>query len=149
MKFYFRGVFSCNSNRQNYIVWEKPKRSMFNKVNGSSSEPFWRDKYDMVSKKHHSTKQELVRVDSEVDVLKKLFTPKMARILVEKMQQDYDTLKLPTWMKDATGEWLDSDESKSKSCIGLHKLISTSRSIIVPQLVPTTYVHLQRTKMLL
>ena len=93
-------------------LMDKAGISMFNKVNDSSPEPFWRDKKDMVSKKHHSTKQELVRVESEEDVLKKLFTPRMARILVEKMQQDYDTFKLPepTWIKDATGEWLDSNE---------------------------------------
>lgn len=83
-------------------IMDKAGISMFNRVNDSSTEPFWRDKNDMVSKKHLC----------EVDVLKKLFTPKMARILVEKMQQDYDTFKLPepSWIKDATGEWLDSNE---------------------------------------
>ena len=93
-------------------LMDKAGISMFNKANDSSPEPFWRDKKDMVSKKHHSTKQELVRVESEEDVLKKLFTPRMARILVEKMQQDFDTFNLPTpsWIKDATGEWLDSNE---------------------------------------
>jgi len=84
-------------------IMDKAGISMFNRVNDSSTEPFWRDKNDMVSKKHLC----------EVDVLKKLFTPKMARILVEKMQQDYDTFKLPepSWIKDAAGEWLDSNEN--------------------------------------
>jgi len=103
-----KGTLSSDAS----CIMDKAGISMFNKVNDSSTEPFWRDKKDMVSKKQHSTKQGLVRVETEVDVLKKLFTPKMARILVEKMQQDYDTFKLPesSWIKDAAGEWLDSNE---------------------------------------
>ena len=36
----------------------------------------------------------------------------MARIVMEKMHQDYDVLKLPdpSWIDDATGEWLDSTD---------------------------------------
>ena len=87
-------------------IMDKAGISMFNKMNDSSSEPFWKEHKNMLVGRHH------YRMETEVDVLKKLFTPRMARILAEKMQQDYDTFKLPipSWIKDATGEWLDSND---------------------------------------
>jgi len=43
------------------------------------------------------------------------YSPTMARALMDKMKQDYDILKLPepSWIEDATGEWLDSTDHHS------------------------------------
>jgi hypothetical protein len=43
-------------------------------------------------------------------VLRKLFTPATARLVMKKHQQDYDMLQLPEpeWISQATGEWFDS-----------------------------------------
>lgn len=50
------------------------------------------------------------RSESEEDVLRKLFTPKAARQLMSKFQQDYNVFQLPVpdWIYQATGEWMDS-----------------------------------------
>ena len=43
-------------------------------------------------------------------MLRKLFTPDLARRFMKKFQQDYDIFQLPEpeWVTQATGEWLDS-----------------------------------------
>lgn len=50
------------------------------------------------------------RRETEEDVLRKLFTPDLARRFMKKFQQDYDIFQLPEpeWVTQATGEWLDS-----------------------------------------
>lgn len=50
------------------------------------------------------------RQESEDEVLKKLFTPESARELMSKLHQDYETFHLsePTWVAEATGEWMDT-----------------------------------------
>ena len=65
--------------------------------------------------------------EPEDEVLKKLFSPKMARKLVKKLQRDYDVLRLPepAWIDDATGEWLDSsDHHECSSALHLSPPVS-------------------------
>ena len=73
----------------------------YNKQNSTSIEPFWKP-YTMTK----------YRKESEPDVLKKLFTPGITRLLMEKFRQDYDIFQLPepNWIEDSTGEWLDSTD---------------------------------------
>lgn len=70
-------------------------------INGIGNDTFW-DSGGVKYKKY--------RKESEDEVLRKLFTPELARQFMTKFQQDYDTFQLPEpdWVKDATGEWLDS-----------------------------------------
>ena len=74
----------------------------YNKQNSTSIEPFWKPFHKMTN----------YRQESELDILKKLFTPDIARLLVEKFRQDYDIFQLPepNWIEDSTGEWLDSTD---------------------------------------
>ena len=73
----------------------------------TSSEPFFKTRDEITNRMgiHY-------RKESEEDVLKKLYSPRMARIVMEKMYQDYEVLRLPepAWIDDATGEWLDSTD---------------------------------------
>lgn len=50
------------------------------------------------------------RQETEEEVLRKLFTPTTARLVMKKYQQDYDMLQLPEpeWISQATVEWFDS-----------------------------------------
>jgi hypothetical protein len=50
------------------------------------------------------------RQETEEEVLRQLFTPTTARLVMKKYQQDYDMLQLPEpeWISQATVEWFDS-----------------------------------------
>ena len=93
-------------------IMEKAGIDQFNKERKSATEPFWKDFHTMTQQRGPSVHKESSEVNSEVDVLKKLYTPALARALMEKMKQDYDILKLPepSWIEDATGEWMDSND---------------------------------------
>lgn len=71
-------------------------------VRDNVDEPFWAQKAAV-------NKQ---REESEIDVLKKLFMPDAARELMTKLHQDYETFHLPepTWIDQATGEWMDATD---------------------------------------
>ena len=53
----------------------------------------------------------------------------MARALMDKMKQDYDILNLPepSWIEDATGEWLDSTDHCRSSAYPKLLLVKTAR----------------------
>jgi hypothetical protein len=85
-------------------IMERAGIERFNQQNETSTEPFWKEHQEMkVGKVHY-------RSDNEVELLKKLFSPEMARNLIEKFRQDYVVFRLPEpeWIWNATGEWLDS-----------------------------------------
>ena len=90
-------------------IMEKAGINRFNKQNSTSTEPFWKEHSKMTIAGQH------YRQESEVETLKKLYSPTIARALMDKMKQDYDILKLPepSWIEDATGEWLDSTDHHS------------------------------------
>jgi hypothetical protein len=71
--------------------------------NATNAPPFWGDRNEKISSKSY-------RQESETEVLKNLYTPELARAVIKKMQQDYETFQLPEpeWVASATGEWMDS-----------------------------------------
>ena len=70
-------------------IMEKAGINRFNKQNSTSTEPFWKEHSKMTIAGQH------YRQESEVETLKKLYSPTMARALMDKMKQDYEILKLP------------------------------------------------------
>lgn len=95
-------------------IMEKAGIDQFDRESRTSTEPFWNDVQKMTQQRGPSVHKEYEDI-SEVDVLKKLYTPTLARAFMEKMKQDYDILKLPepSWIENATGEWLDSADHHS------------------------------------
>lgn len=100
-------VDKATMSRDATCVMEKANLSRFDTRSGPLDDPFWAPFQEMVV-----NGTEHYRTENEEDVLKKLYTPELARQFMEKYDADYKILHMPepAWIAEATGEWLDSME---------------------------------------
>mmetsp|Transcript_17927 Transcript_17927/g.36122 ORF Transcript_17927/g.36122 Transcript_17927/m.36122 type:complete len:452 (+) Transcript_17927:182-1537(+) len=86
----------------------------YNRINATSNETFWKankSEFFMVRGWTQRNGQSFSSEQSaeEDEKLKKLYTPELARQLMEHLRVDYEVFHMPepSWIADATGEWAD------------------------------------------
>lgn len=83
-------------------------------LEATSDEPFWRPHSDMIKGWGAETRYQATGGD-ETEMLRRLYTPELARRAIRRFQQDYDMFHIPEpdWIDQATGEWTDSTDHHS------------------------------------